>query len=174
MMKFTKWMTLAIFVFTAGFASAQIDPVGNIDTLTLIVESLDDNKWVISANLWNDEELAAMDIPISYTAGVAKLVVDSVSYAGTRIEYFAQKYTQVDTVGQVMHFGGLAYVGPDKPPLAPGNGEVGRIYISLVGDKKPGPFAVDTALYAPNNHLILVDRDAKTIVPVVKIETKKK
>lgn len=171
--KKTFLLILTILIAISGTAMAQTDPVGAIDTLTLVVNKLEEGKWMVSVQLWNDEELAAMDIPLGYTAGIAKLIVDSVSYTGTRIDYFAQKYLQIDTVGQVMHFGGIAYMGPDKPPLEPGQGEVGKVYISVHDTKKPGPFAVDTAFYAPNNHLMLVNTEAKTIVPALKIETKK-
>ncbi|MFH1699162.1 MAG: hypothetical protein ABIE07_01130 [Candidatus Zixiibacteriota bacterium] len=166
-------LIVVLLIMISGTSMAQTDPIGAIDTLSLIVNKIGDGKWMVSVQLWNDEELAAMDIPLGYTAGIAKLVLDSVSYAGTRIEYFAQKYMQADTIGQVMHFGGIAYMGPDKPPLEPGKGEIGRIYISVNDSKTPGPFAVDTAYYAPNNHLMLVNTEAKTIVPALKIETKK-
>jgi hypothetical protein len=152
--------------------SAQQDPLGKTDTVTLAVEKLAPGKWVVSASVWNDEELAAIDIPIKYTAGMARLNVDSVSYAGTRMEFFAQKYSPVDTANQIMHFGGFAYMGPDKPPMAPGSGEVARVYISAIGDKKPDVFAVDTCFMEPNSTLMLVDKNAKIIVPALKIINK--
>lgn len=153
----------------AGTALAQEDAIGKTDTVTLVVDSPEPGKWVISASIWNDEDLAAIDIPIKYTAGIAPLKIDSVSYAGTRMEFFAQKYNPIDTANQTMHFGGFAYMGPDKPPMAPGSGEVARIYISAAGDKKPGVFAVDTCFMAPNSTLMLVDKNAKIIIPALKI-----
>jgi len=170
----TLLITVVAFglLVAAGAVSAQNDPIGKIDTLTLVVEELSPGKWMISAQIWNDEELAAFDIPIKYTAGMAKLVVDSVSYKKTRMENFAQKLNPIDTAKQVMHFGGFAYMSPDKPPMAPGNGEVARIYISATGDKQPGTFAVDTATIAPNNTLMLVDKEAKIIVPAFRIISK--
>lgn len=150
---------------------AQTDPIGKVDTVTLKVEALAAGKWMVSAHVWHDEALAAIDIPIKYSAGMAKLFVDSVSFKGTRMESFAQKYAPVDTAAQIMHFGGLAYMGPDKPPLAPGSGEVARIYISAKGGKEPGAFAIDTATAQPNSTLMLVDEKAKIIVPALKIMT---
>jgi hypothetical protein len=161
-------------ILLTGTAFAQNDPIGKTDTVTLIVDSPAPGTWVISANIWNDEDLAAIDIPIKYTAGITKLIVDSISFAGTRMEYFAQKYNPIDTAGQMMHFGGFAYMGPDKPPLVPGSGELARVYISAVGDKKPGVFAVDTCTMAPNSTLMLVDKAAKIIIPALKIVDKKK
>jgi hypothetical protein len=153
---------------------AQTDPIGKVDTVTLNVEALAAGKWMVSAHVWHDEPLAAIDIPIKYSAGMAKLFIDSVSFKGTRMENFAQKYSPVDTAGQVMHFGGLAYMGPDKPPLAPGSGEVARVYISAKGGKEPGAFAIDTTTAQPNSSLMLVDEKAKIIVPDLKIITVKK
>lgn len=154
---------------TAATAMAQNDPIGKTDTVTLKIETLSENKWMVSVHVWNDEDLAALDIPIRFTAGVARVMVDSVSFKNTRISYFAQKYAPIDTANQIMHFGGIAYMGTDKPPLAPGEGVVARVYFSVAGDKKPGPFTVDTTTVPPNSTLMLVDRNAKIIVPALKI-----
>ncbi|MCP4567095.1 MAG: hypothetical protein GY841_05905 [FCB group bacterium] len=181
---FTAILTAGL-VLTTGIVFAQTDPIGKVDTVTLYVETLAEGKWQISAHVFNDENIAAIDIPIKYTAGIAKLKVDSVSFVGTRMENFDMKNSPIDTTGQMMRFGGIAYMSPKKPPMPPGNGEIARIYISAVGDKKPGPFAVDTTTYPPNAvKMMLVDENAKTIIPALKIiaveksegkaETKKK
>ncbi|MDD4050770.1 MAG: hypothetical protein PHR28_02570 [candidate division Zixibacteria bacterium] len=158
---------------TAGVAFAQDDPIGKVDTVSLYVETIADGKWMVSAHVWNDEELAAIDIPLKYTAGIAKIFVDSVVFKGTRIEGFALKSSQVDTVKQIMDVGGIAFMDPVKPPLPVGKGEVARIFLSAKGEKKPGAFAIDTTAYPPNSSLMLVDVNAKTIVPALKIEYKK-
>ena len=162
---------LAVFVAASSCVWAQNDPLGKTDTVTLKVTPVGTSQWMVSMVVWNDEPLAAVDIPIRYTAGMAKLVVDSVSFKGTRMEAFAQKYGPVDTANQMMHVGGLAYMGPDKPPLAPGDGEMARVYISMKDEKKPAPFAIDTTTMAPNSSLMLVDANAKIIIPVLKIAT---
>lgn len=148
---------------------AQNDPIGKTDTVTLVVETIQPGKWVITTHVWNDEDLGGVDIPIKYTAGVATLKVDSVAYSGTRMEKFAKTYEQIDTTNQMMHFGGFPYMAPNQPPMPPGNGEMARVYISVTGDKKPSAFAVDTTTMKPNNSLMLVDKDAKIIKPVLKI-----
>lgn len=160
---------LAGLVLLAGTAWSQNDPVGKTDTVTLVVEPLEAGKWVVIAHVWNDEEIGGVDIPIKYTAGVAALRVDSVSYAGTRMESFARQYHQVDTAGQMMHFGGFPYMAPDQPPMPAGSGEMARVYISVANDKSPGAFAVDTTTMKPNNTLMLVDKNAKSIIPALKI-----
>lgn len=153
----------------AGSAWSQDDPVGKIDTVTLVVEPLTAGSWMITTYVWNDEELGGVGFPLKYTAGVAALNVDSISFAGTRMESFAKQYYQVDTTGQLIHFGGFPYMSPDQPPMPAGSGEMARIYISATGDKKPGSFAVDTVTMKPNNSLILVDKNARSITPVLKI-----
>jgi hypothetical protein len=158
---------------TAGLALAQSDPLGKVDTVSLYVETIADGKWMVSVHLWNDEPLAAIDIPLKYTAGVARIVIDSVAFKGTRLDGFEQRGAQIDTVKQVMHFGGFAYIASQKPPLPAGKGEVARIYFSARGEKKPGPFAVDTTAYSVSSTLMLADVNAKTIVPALKIEYKK-
>lgn len=153
----------------AGTAAAQNDPIGKVDTVTLYIENLEPGKWMISAHVWNDEEIAAIDIPIRYTAGIARVKVDSVSYTGTRMQDFAVKQNPVEDTLQIMHFGGFAYMGPNKPPMPAGSGEVARIYFSAVGGRKPELFAADTTTAPPNNTLMLVDKNAKIIIPALKI-----
>jgi len=163
---------MAALVLLSVCAFGQNDPIGKVDTVTLKVQALGADKWMVSAFVWNDEELAAIDVPIRYTAGMVKVMVDSVSFKGSRVEKFAQLYSPIDTAAQMMHFGGLAYMSPEQPPLAVGNGEMARIYFSLKNAseaKKPGPFAIDTCTMAPNNSLMLVDKNAKIIVPALKI-----
>lgn len=170
--KLSVTLLLTTLVLLAASAYAQNDATGKVDTVTLKVQTLDANKWMVTAFVWNDEELAAVDIPIRYTAGMTKVMVDSVSFKGTRMEKFAQKYFPIDTAGQMMHFGGLAYMSPEQPPLVVGSGEMARVYFSLKnesGAKKPGPFAIDTCTMAPNSSLMLVDKNAKIIVPALKI-----
>jgi len=164
---------LTALFFMAAIGTAQTDPYGKIDTLSLVVKQLSETSWLVSTQIWNDEEISAFDISVKYTAGIARLIVDSASFGDTRASYFAWKSHQVDTTGQAINLGGLASMGPDKPPLAPGSGEIGRLYISAVGDKKPGPFAVDTTIFKNKNKLMLVSKDANTIVPAVKIITLK-
>ncbi len=155
-----------------GSAVAQEDPLGKIDTVTFYHEKIDDGKWLVSAHVWNDEYLAAISISMKFTAGVSKIKVDSVSYTGTRTEYFAQKYNPVDEENQTVLIGGLAYMGADKPPMSPGEGEVARVYLSAVDPKKADVLAVDTIYKEPNGTLMLVDKDAKTIRPAFKVVNK--
>ena len=167
---FTAILTAGL-VMASGIVFAQADPIGAVDTVTLYVETLAEGKWKISAHVFNDENIAGIDIPIKYTAGIAKLKVDSVSFIGTRMENFDMKSTPIDTAGQMMRFGGLAYMSPNKPPMKPGNGEIARIYISTIGGKKPGPFAVDTTTFPPAVKMMLVDENAKPLTPALKIVT---
>jgi hypothetical protein len=162
-------LSVAVLLLATTAAFGQMDPFGKTDTLTLTVHEVDNMSWMITGSLWNDEEIAALDVPIKYTAGVTKLLVDSVSYADGRMDYFAMKQHQVDTTGQAMHIGGFAYLGSDKPPLAPGNGQIFKIFISATGDKKGGVFAIDTTYYPPASTMQLVSKDAKSIVPALKI-----
>jgi len=161
-------MLVGILVMTVS-AWSQDDPVGEIDTVTIVVEPLSEGSWVVTAHVWNDEEIGGVGIPLKYTAGIAALNVDSISYDGTRMESFAKQYHLVDTAMQMVHFGGFPYMSPDQPPMPAGSGEMARIYISATGDKKPGSFAVDTVTMKPNNSLILVDKNAQSITPALKI-----
>ncbi len=167
--RFAVILVLAATLALSAAGWAQNDPIGKTDTVTLVVETIQPGKWVITTSVWNDEELGGIDVPIKYTAGIATLGVDSVVFTGTRMEKFAKTYNQVDTVNQMMHFGGFPYMSPNQPPMPAGDGEMARVYISVTGDKKPSAFAVDTTTMKPNNSLMLVDKSAKIIIPAVKI-----
>ena len=154
-------------------ALAQSDVFGVADTVTLTVEELEAGKWMIVASLTNDEELAAIDIPVKYTAGIAKVKLDSMTYAKGRIDFFSNKFENKDTTSQIVRFGGLAYLAPNKPPLKPGKGEIGRAYVSVYGDRKPGPFGVDSITVPPNATLMLVHKNATQIIPYLNIAMSK-
>ncbi len=158
-------------VFMAGNVLAQSDPMGAADTVTLVITELEKGRWMIAAHVFNDEELAAIDIPLKYTAGIAKVKLDSMTYDQGRIGFFAYKFDQKDSLSQTVRFGGLAYLNPNNPALEAGSGEVGRAYLSVQGGKEPGPFAADTITLPPNAVLMLVDKGATSIIPVLKIST---
>ena len=168
----TAILIVGLCLMTAA-VSAQTDPIGKVDTVSLFLENTGKGKWMISVHIWNDEELAAIDIPIKYTAGIAKLDVDSVSYAGARIESFTHKFNPSDSAAQTVRIGGLARLTPDKPLLAAGSGEIARIYISSRDKREPGVFAADSTTLPPNGTLMLVDKNAKSIIPALKIVTVK-
>jgi hypothetical protein len=179
---FSKLLTVLLLtgfcIILTSAASAQNDPFGKADTISLKVENIAERKWKVTAYIWNDEEIAAIYVPLKFTAGVARINIDSVSYKGTLIEDFAQLYNTVDTANQIVLLGGLPMgfdpVSAQNPPLGPGAGEIARIYVSAPGEKKLGPFAVDTATVAPNNQMMLVNKEAKTILPAFSITTKGK
>jgi len=163
-------MSISLLIFTGGVI-AQSDVFDAVDTVTLAVEELEKGKWVIIVSLMNDEELAAIDIPVRYTAGIAKVKLDSMTYSKGRIDFFAYKFETKDSLNQVVRFGGLAYLNPKNPPLEPGSGEIGRAYVSVHGDREPGPFGVDTITVPPNASLMLVHKNARNIIPHLKIST---
>jgi hypothetical protein len=165
----TVVLLLAGMCLLFGSSWSQNDPVGKIDTVTIVVEPLDEDSWVITTHVWNDEELGGFGIPLKYTAGVAALNVDSVSYEGTKTKEYFELFYQVDTANQMIHFGGVTRMAAGPPPMPAGGGTMGRIFVSALGDKKPGPFAVDTVTMKPNNKLMLVDKNAKSIWPALKI-----
>ena len=124
---------------------------------------------MISVYLFNDEDIAALDIPLKYSAGVAKVTLDSISYADSRIEYFGQKYKPLENDMQTLRFGGIE-IGPKAKPLPPGNGLIGKGYLSVEKGRTVNMITVDTATVKPAATMMLSDVNAYTIIPALKIK----
>jgi len=171
-MRLTFTMLIALMIIISGTAVAQQDGNGKIDTVTLVSEQISDNQWMVSVYLFNDEDIAALDIPLKYSAGVAKITLDSISYAGSRIEHFQQKYKPVENDMQTLRFGGLE-IGPKAKPLKAGDGLIGKGYLTVEKGRNVDMITVDTATAKPAATMMLSDVNAYTIIPALKIKNTK-
>jgi hypothetical protein len=146
---------------------SQRDTFGKADTCRVVVSQDEKgNQAMASVTVFNDEELAAMTIPLSFGTGSSPIRCDSVRFRRTRVEEFDMKTQLVDTVRQTVLIGLVADMSGQKPALAKGNGEVARIYFTFPKSAKFQDVFIDTCWVKPFNVLKFVTPDVKSVFPV--------
>ncbi|MGH8003441.1 MAG: hypothetical protein ACRECJ_01795 [Limisphaerales bacterium] len=121
------------------------DTIGGVDTLFLeMKKGAKEGEWVLHFNILNDESLFAMSFPIRNDS---LLAFDSISLAGTRIDFFQTKMVNKSpTVANTITVGLFSALNPEAPPLPPGNGLVMKMYF-----KAPASRPVSIRSAAPIN-----------------------
>lgn len=100
--------------------------------------------WEIRAT--NNVPITEVVLPISITNVTSVLFFDSISFVGTRLDYFELQQVVLDNrfAGQLtMHV--RADNGGGSPPLAPGTGPIARIYVRTRSFATPGQTATMSA-----------------------------
>ena len=164
--------TLAVvllLVWMALYSSssfAQRDGFGKPDTCRIVVvQDEKSNQVTASISVFNDEILTALTLPFRYGDGKSPLKCDSVRFWRTRTELFDMKTQLIDTLQQTVLIGLIASMSRSKPPMEKGDGEVARIYFSILKGKKFQDFYMDTTWVKPFNTLKFVTPNVKGIYP---------
>jgi hypothetical protein len=105
-------------------------------------------------NYYGVEPVKAMVVPLKTTEGMH---VDSISWAGSMVEYLANKPTRVDTATQLLL---LAAVPVTEPLIPADSGLFATIYFTLGPNAQSG--MITETFAPPANHLSYVDT-AKTL-----------
>jgi hypothetical protein len=100
------------------------------------------------------EPAKALVVPLKLTEGMH---VDSISWAGSMVEYLANKPSRVDTITQLLL---LAAVPVTEPLIPPDSGLFATVYFTLRPGAKSG--TITETFAPPANHLSYVDT-AKTL-----------
>lgn len=88
-------------------------------------------KAVMEIHLTNALEIYQLILPLTYQ-GVGNMVLDSFSFAGTRIEYFEELKKEFSSVSNKFAvFKLTANIGGGSPPLPPGSGKLITLYFAL-------------------------------------------
>lgn len=137
-------------------SSAQVDHFGVMDTIYAEVARINDANWSVTVLYTNDEAVLGLSVPLKLSAGAVKIVADSASYVGGRVEHFAYKSFRPDTMIQCVTLGMIANLGPSKNVLAAGRGRLATIFVSSLDDRPIEKLSVDTTTTSPNNSLMVV------------------
>lgn len=90
-----------------------------------------------------------LDLPLIYD-GPAGLVLDSFSFAGTRVEYFEKLDRPFSSIPNKFSVFQLeADNGGGSPPLPPGSGPLMKLYMSIDAGATPGTFAIVDTFTVP-------------------------
>jgi len=164
---------LGVGAFAADgvFAGAPKDKFGNADKITVeIARQTSAGGWALGVFLDNDEELAAITVPLSFGERVGQFALDSVVFSNTRTQYFGLRTTNsYDTLNRVL-IGLLYTLGGDELPLEPGSGPVAWVYLTARNAAGTQPPHIDSTFFPPFNTLELVTPSAEPIKPI--FETK--
>jgi len=153
------FLVLAVLVCLAGTAFGQADP-GERDTVTVANVVTDEGqKVVVDVTFYNDEELGALTIPLSWSS--PDITLDSVSYVGSRVSYVNNKPITIDNENQTVIFGCIVFF---EAYIQPGTGLAGKLYFD-VPPGTPGQFVfIDSTTVTPAT-LVLNKADGSGFVP---------
>jgi len=158
MMKLIKTILIVLAALSvmsaAGFA--QVDHMGKTDTVFADLTKISDNSWSITINVTNDENILGLSVPLKISGSNVKVVADSASYVGGRIEHFAYKGFRPDTAIQCIMLGMIANLGPTDNKLTPGSGRLVTIFVSSLKGEAIEKLSVDTTTLSPDNSLMIV------------------
>jgi hypothetical protein len=169
-------LAMAILLLFSASLLAQSDKFGKVDTLYVEPYSIDGKNWGVNVLLVNDEDLIALQIPLTFSAGKNnRVVVDSTVFKGGRVEDFRFKLARVDTSTQCVTIGLINDLGGPIPPVPPGKGRLATIFVSSLDGKKIESLSVDTTTTPPSNDLQLVHPPTEGVVPAfIVLEPEKK
>ncbi len=167
-MSFKKPLLLAatLILALAFNVIAQDDKFGEVtDTVYFEPYQIDAKNWAVNISLFNDEEIMAMSIPMTFSSSKTRLVADSTIFKGGIVEQFRVKQARVDTATQCLTIGLINDVGVSVPPIPPGHGRVATVFVSSLDDKEIKSLYVDTTTTPPGNNLQLVTPPSNGIIP---------
>jgi hypothetical protein len=150
---------------TAGEPGRPFDEFGQTDAVRLRVEQVHGSQWIAMVELSNDENIAAMTLPLRWRPRGGFFRLDSASYDGLRTEQFALKTFYPDSVKQTVLIGLISDLGTGLPPLPPGDGPIARLHFTAL-QVSVKPLDVDTTFIRPHNVLQMVTPDVSSILPV--------
>ncbi len=115
---------------------------------------------VVPVYLHNVHELAAFSIPLTYDPAI--LTCDSVSFAGTRIDYIDITESNIDTIGGGILFGMVVFM---EDYLQPGDGEIANLYMRVNSEAPEQVSVIDSSFFPPAGQFLLFDPSSSSIYP---------
>ena len=170
-LKRTMLMTAALLMLVAINLSAQDDKFGAVDTVYIEPYKIDATNWGVNISLFNDEEIIALSLPFTFSAGKNRVAADSTVFTGGLVEKFKVKEARSDTASQCLTIGLINDIGVTVPPLQPGRGRIATIFVSSMDKKEITSLMVDTTTTPPSNTLLLVKQPSDPIIPALVIKS---
>ena len=129
---------------------------------SLIIEktaSVKDGNMAVKIDFVNDWELAAVTIPIKVEGQGVK--IDSISFAGSRVEYLKTRPVTIAKDGSKVVFGAICMT---EDYIAPGRGLLATVYISGSDSSKSKNVMVDTTTIHPAS-LLFTKSNSSSYIP---------
>lgn len=163
--QFVFFIMLALLLPTLALAGS------NFSASKAVINS--DNTIVVPLEITNEDQLAALDIPLTYSEG---FTLKEVSFTDTRVEDFAFKRANIDVDKRLVVIGLIAQIGPDvKARLKRGSGTIANL-IFEVNDPTASELILEaTTLENPHHSLKFVyfdkERKINSVLPDFKSTT---
>ena len=148
------------------------DTSGRPDSVRIEIRNISNTHWQAVVSLTNDENLAAMTLPLRWSPRHGFFRLDSASYADTRTHYFAVKTFWPDTTKETILIGLISDLGSGLPPLEPGSGPIANLYFTMLKSTTK-PLTIDTVFIGPHNVLQLVTPDVQSLYPAFEVRSSK-
>ena len=150
-MKCKLLMVAFLLLGTLTVAQAQIQPdPGIADTLRLVTTVVGsaqsaEVKAVVNVTFYNDEDLGGITLPMKWTS-TGQVLLDSVSFVGTRVLYLAVKPVTIDTVAQNVKVGDVVFFEAYIPA---GDGLLCKLYFTIPSGTVDQHMYMDTTFIDP-------------------------
>ena len=124
-----------------------------------------DNTITVPLVVTNEDNLAAMDIPLSFSEG---LTLKEVDFKNTRVEHFDLKASVIDNENHTVVLGLIAQIStPNMPDLEAGNGVVANLVFEI-DDPSITEVTLETVeLKEPEHSLMFVYHEYENGVPLI-------
>lgn len=161
-------LTLLIFAVPAILLAAD---VGKTDIVRVgQAEFVSQTEFTVALEVIHDEELAAMDLPLTFSKGVT---LNSVTFEGTRVAGFDEKIANIDNENHRVDIGliNMVYAQKDNPTLKPaanGNHNVAVLHFTLDDPNLENLVIGHYKTEAPYHELMLVYNQYDNGVPLVR------
>ncbi|MCK5126851.1 MAG: T9SS type A sorting domain-containing protein [candidate division Zixibacteria bacterium] len=133
-----------------------IDTTPDADTVWVAnISATAGNQVVVDINYQNFVAISGIvDLPLTFTGD--DIICDSVSYVGTRVEHFSQKFGIIDNAAQTIVVAAFPIVVAD---LEAGNGLLAKLYFSVAPEAATQSALIDTAFIAPGHSYAFLDEN---------------
>jgi hypothetical protein len=157
--KLKKALILILLLSLVGLALAQ-EEKEEAKRNTCYTESVEVEKgtsFPVKVFVNNTDTLAAFSVPIYYRSDKVDLKCDSVTFHGSRAEYFSLSFFKIEPVGKVVFFAFLWVTDPEEEikPLGPGEGMVAELWFTAPKEIKAGKVQLDSGpnAFFPHEHV---------------------
>ncbi len=155
------WLAaIALWCAAGALAQGTNDP-GTRDTLYVGSVQVDAGQQaVLPISFFNDEELGALTIPLSWSS--PDITLDSISFAGSRIGYITTKPYSIFNDSQKVVFGAVVIM---EDYIQPGSGLMATLYFDVPPGTPDQLIHLDSALVGPA-HMLFTNTNGTSFVPV--------
>ena len=161
-MKIFPYLFMAALTLPAATAHGQLLEYRSNDTVWIDSISCHSGQKVSLDILFsNADTVNAIDLPITYT--YSDLIIDSISFAGSRLESCFLTIAEINAAEATCHLGGF-YFDTTKEELGPGRGLLARLYLTIPEEYPTLLVPVDTTFI--NTGLTFVAPDNTWYVPI--------